>query len=383
MPFPVTYLLDQFAPSETFIRRELEQLRRRNWPVFERHLKGDADVLKFSLASCPDEFRWRFFKAACARVLKELPVAPTSACRIIRRLPQAAHLIKKTLDSDSRLIHAQFAGITADLASIAAQTLKLPWTCAVHAHDVFTESPRALYRRLGTAAGVVACSQQAADTVLTAGLPREKVSVSHHGLPLNDFSLDTIQPDEALFCACRLEEKKGLDTLLQACHLLLNRGMHFTCVIAGDGPCKDNLKALCAKLGLEHTVFFMGWQSQEETRSRIMDASVLVLPSRRLRNGDRDGIANILIEAMALGTTVVTTTASAASEVITDNVNGLLVPPDDPTALANTLGQALASKELRLRLAKAARLTVDESFDGSKNICQLELFFKQAAGLPA
>ncbi len=383
MPFPITYLLDQFAPSETFIRRELEQLRRRKWNVFERYLKGDTDTLNFSLASCPKNYRWRFFKAASARILKELPAAPRSACRIIRRLPQAAHLVKQTLDSDSRLIHAQFAGMTADLASIAAQTLERPWTCSVHAHDVFTESPRALYRRLGTAACVVACSQQAADTVLTAGLPRENVYVSHHGLPLHDYPLEKSQPDGALFCACRLEEKKGLDTLLQACHLLVNRGLHFTCAIAGEGPCKDNLRALCSKLGLEHTVFLIGWQSQEETRSRIRHASVLVLPSRRMKNGDRDGIANILIEAMALGTTVVTTTASAASEVITDNVNGLLVPPDDPAALAHALNQALASRELRLRLAKAARLTVEESFDGSTNICQLEAFFKQAAGLPA
>ncbi len=383
MPFPVTYLLDRISRSETFIRRELDQLERRNWPVFTRLLNDDTNPLKFSLGSCPKKYRWPFFKASCARILSELPTAPVAACRIIKRLPQAAHLIKKVSDTESRLIHAQFAGITADLSAIAARAMGLPWTCAVHAYDVFTVHPRALHRRLQTAAGVTACSQHAADAVLAAGIPQDKVSVIHHGLPLNDFTFDTIQPDEVLFCACRLEKKKGLDTLLQACALLRMHGVRFTCIIAGTGPCLHELEDLRHQLELEQTVFFAGWQSEEETLTRMMDSSLLVLPSRRMRNGDRDGIANILLEAMALGTPVVTTTAGAAGEVITDNVNGLLVPPDDPATLADVLARALSSKELLLRLAKAARKTIENEFDGSVNIGQLEAFFKRAAGLPS
>ena len=382
MPFPITYVLDQSVPSETFIRRELDQLQRRGWPVYERYLKDGSNMLKSSLTSCPDVFRWRFFKCALGRILNELLHSPRHALRIIRRLPQAAYLVKKITDSDSRLIHAHFAGITADLAAIAAQTVRIPWTCGVHAHDVFTVSPQTLSRRLHTVARVVACSQQAADAVLASGTPPENVALIHHGLPFNDFPYDTIQPDEALFCACRLEPKKGLDTLLQACALLLKRGLHFTCLIAGTGPSLHELERLRNQLGLEQTVFFTGWLSQEETRSRMMDSSMIVLPSRRMPDGDRDGIANILVEAMAIGTPVVTTTASAATEVITDGVNGLLVPSDDPAALAETLAKALTSKDLLLHIAKAARTTAETTFDGSKNICQLEAFFKQVMACP-
>lgn len=382
MTFPITYLLDHSAPSETFIRRELDQLQRRNWPVYKRQLKNGDDVLKFSLNCCPEGFRWRFSKAAWRRIKSECSYAPVHACRIFRRLPQAAYLIKKLIDSDSWLIHAQFAGITCDLAAIAAETVGIPWTCAVHAHDIFTASPQAVARRLRTADAVVACSQLAADTVLNAGVAAEKVSVIHHGLPINDFPFDTIQPDETLFCACRLEPKKGIDILLHACAILLKRGVHFTCTIAGTGPCYDDLVKMCGQLGLEQTVFFTGWLSGDETRSRMIDSSMLVLPSRRTRNGDRDGIANILIEAMALGTPVVTTTAGAAGEVITDNVNGLLVPPDDPVALADALAKGLACKELLIRLAKSARTTAVTLFDGSKNIGQLETLFKRVAEPP-
>ncbi|MDR2849402.1 MAG: glycosyltransferase [Verrucomicrobiota bacterium] len=379
MPFPVTYLLDQLAPSETFVRRELDQLRRRGWPVYTRLLKGGVSPLPFALRSCPDGCRWRFFRAACARVSEEFPRAPGAAGRLLRRLPQAAHLANLFVASESRLLHAHFAGVTADLAAVVSATTGLPWTCSVHAHDVFTPPPAQLYRRLRTAAGVAACSQQAADAVTAAGIAPEKVSVIHHGLPLNDFTFDTIQPDGTIFTACRLEPKKGLDTLLQACSLLVQRGVVFTCVIAGEGPLRDALSALTAKLGLTHTVYFEGWMSQEETRSRMMDASVLALPSRRMKNGDRDGIANILLEAMALGTPVVTTAAGAAAEIIADHRNGLLVPPDDPAALADALAEALASKALLIQLARAARQTIAEQFDASSTIQQLEAFFCRCA----
>ncbi len=383
MPFPVTYLLDQLAPSETFIRRELELLRRRGWPVFTRLLKGGVGPLKYALLSCPEGFRLRFCKAAAARVSEELFRSPGTALRILKRLPQAAYLVKKVADTDSHLIHAHFAGITADLAAIAARTLGLPWTCSVHAHDVFTCQPAALRRRLRTARAITACSQQASDAVTAAGIPSEKVSLIHHGISLTDYPFDTIHPDELIFAAGRLELKKGFDTLLRACALLHARGVRFTCVIAGTGPLQAALKHLAAELGLAASVVFVGWLSQEETRSRVMDASVLALPSRRTPQGDRDGIANILVEALALGTPVITTTASSASEVITDTANGMLVPPDDPERLAGALAALLASKETRIRLAKAGRQTAVQMFDGSSNVRQLETFFTQAAKLSA
>ena len=382
MPFPVTYLLDRLSPSETFIRRELEQLRRRGWPVCTRLLKGDEGALGFSLTGCPSGLGPRFTEAAGGRVLLELPRSPGTACRILKRLPQAAELIRETAASDSRLIHAHFAGITADLAAIAARSLGLPWTCSVHAHDVFTCPPGLLYRRLRSAARIAACSQMAADAVTAAGIPQANVAVIRHGLPLDEYPFGPVRPEAHILFAGRLEPKKGVDTLLRACEQLLNRGVRFTCVIAGTGACLDDLKRLSGKLGLVQTVAFVGWQSQEETRSRLAEAAVLALPSRRLRDGDRDGIPNILVEALALGTPVITTTASAAHEVLADTVNGLLVPPEDPEKLADALAAVLSAKELRVRLAAAGRRTAEEHFDGSNNIGPLEAFFTRAA-LPA
>ncbi len=382
MPFPITYVLDRLAPSETFIRRELDQLRRREWPVYTRLLNGGVDPLAFSLLSCPEGFRWRFFRAAATRLTAEILRSPRMVLGLLVRLPQAAQLTRQVVETDSILIHAHFAGIAADIAALAARALGRPWTCSVHARDVFAAPPARLRRRLCSAACVTACSQAAADAVIAAGVPRERVSVICHGLPLRDYPFNTIQPEGRLFAACRLEPKKGVDTLVRACALLRERGLHFECAIAGSGALHDSLAALARELKVSDRVAFPGWLSPEEVRSRITDASVVALPSRRTRDGDRDGISNMLLEAMALGTPVVTTAAGAAGEVITDAVNGLLVPPDDPPRLADALAALLTSKTLRARLAAEARRTVEARFDGAANIRKLEAFFASAAASP-
>ncbi|MBQ7190475.1 MAG: glycosyltransferase family 4 protein [Kiritimatiellae bacterium] len=379
-PFPLIYLIDRLVPSETFIWREVEQLRRRDWHLYTWTLKGGNSPLPFSSRNCLAGLRWRFFRIASKRISSELFRNPVSALRILHRLPQAATLVGKTLQDDCQLIHAEFAGITADLAGIAAETLRIPWSCAVHAHDVFTRTPRQIWRRLRTAVRIVACSHQAARRVLEAGYPADQIDVIHHGLRLNDFCFDSFLRERTFFTACRLSPKKGIDTLLQSCRILQDRGREFSCVIAGDGPLQSQLEQLRNRLGLRETVEFIGWQSQESIRFRIQDATLLILPSRRTKDGDRDGIANILVESMALGTPVLTTTAGAAGELITDEETGFLVPPDNPEKLAERMERALLHPESLQPLIRKARQTIEDRFDGHRNVQALETFFHRCLG---
>lgn len=378
-PFPITCLLDQPAPSETFIRRELDLLRQRGWPLTVRMLKGEPEALPFMWQALPAADRRALLRAAGCRLREEWPRSPMTAARLLRRLPQAASLLYIVRHDGARLLHAQFAGITADLTALAAQAAGLPWSCAVHARDVFAVLPPLLYRRLRSASAVTACSQQAANAVTACGLPPEKVHVIHHGLPLPNFPFDPKRNGLTLFTACRLEAKKGIDTLLHACAILARRGTHFTCVIAGSGPFERDLHALARRLSLGAAVTFTGWLPQEEIRARLMAARAVALPSRRAADGDRDGIANILLEAMALGSPVVTTEAGAAGEVIENRRNGLLVPPDDPDALADALDELLRAEDTAHALARAARTTVESRFDAEKNIAALEAFFARTA----
>ncbi|MFO7937827.1 MAG: glycosyltransferase [Kiritimatiellia bacterium] len=378
MPFAVTYLIDRPSRSETFIQRELEQLRRRNWTIYTRLLSGGSESLRFAFFSCPEGFRIRFFKAACTRISQEILRNPLTALRIIKRLPQTAFLIKKVSETDSRLIHSQFAGITADLAEIAAKTLGINWTCSVHAHDIFSTSPAQTARRLKNAAAVAACSEEVKNATVEAGIDEDKITLIHHGLPINDFQLNTIRPEEFIFAACRLTEKKGIDSLIRACAVLRDNGLETPCIIAGNGSELIKLKKLCKALDLTDRVLFKGWQSQEEVRNYIRNAVTTVLPSRRTKAGDRDGIANILVEALAIGTPVITTTAGAAGEIIEDGRNGLLVEPDNHIALAKAMTKVIQSGTLRLRMINEGRKTAEDVFDGAANIHKLEKLFEAA-----
>jgi len=366
-------LLDRDAPSETFIRREIELLRQRGWELHVRYLTQGSPLLR----------PLRPFRPLCPSHISEMfRHSPLNALRIFNRLPQAAALAHDLAKTKSRLVWAQFAGITADLAGIAAATLNLPWICSVHAHDVFTPSRGVLACRLCAAQRIVACSQAAADAVLACGIGIDpwRVEVIHHGIPLLAHGTPAVPSGNVIFSAGRLEPKKGFDTLFRACALLHARNVPFTCRVAGKGSQGNKLRRLAKDLGIGDKIMFVDWLPPEQVFDEIRNASVVALASRRLPNGDRDGIANIVLEALAAGTPAVTTTAGAAGEAIQDNVNGRLVPPDNPEALAAALAEALTHPDIRQRFAAAGRQTIAEKFAPAVNIRKLEDCLEKISG---
>jgi glycosyltransferase involved in cell wall biosynthesis len=106
-------------------------------------------------------------------------------------------------------------------------------------------------------------------------------------------------------------------------------------------------------------------------------ASALCMPCRVLEN-DRDGIPNVLVEAMAAGAPVVATGVSGIPELVTDEENGLLVPPDDPRALADALVRLHGDPALAARVAEAGQRTVRERFDGDRLARRLAQLFEEA-----
>jgi colanic acid/amylovoran biosynthesis glycosyltransferase len=117
----------------------------------------------------------------------------------------------------------------------------------------------------------------------------------------------------------------------------------------------------------------------EQTRlfEEYRSAGVFCLPCRVLDNGDRDGIPNVLMEAMACGLPVVTTAVSGIPEIIRDGVNGRLVPPDDPAALAEALVRIDGDRQLAESLSAQARATVRERFDGERFAAELAALFRE------
>ena len=320
-------------PRETFLRRDIAALR------------TQYDVRVFGLAR----------RMPAVRLLPLLhDHSPREALSLALRLRTAREIAGFVADDGA--IFAHFAWTTADVAAAASQLSGRPWFCFVHAWDVFTHPPAELRRRMATASRIVACSQAAADACVAAGIDAARVTVIHHAVTsvqsskfnpstFQPFNLSTLQPSTsrptaartlAVIAAGRLVEKKGFDTLIRAWPAVIEAIPDATLRIVGDGPCAAKLRRLARKVcGKDGSIAFSGTLQEEETLHAIADSDMLVLPSRRLPNGDRDGIANVILEAMAFGVPVVTTDAGAAGEVVENGGSDVLLPsPVTPDALA-------------------------------------------------
>jgi glycosyltransferase involved in cell wall biosynthesis len=169
-----------------------------------------------------------------------------------------------------------------------------------------------------------------------------------------------------LLAVGRLVRKKGLDTFVDACAVLRDRGVDLEAVIVGEsGDHEQEVRARVAANELGARVTFLGPLTQTGLFAQYQQASVFALPCRVLEDGDRDGIPNVLMEAMACGVPVVTTGVSGITELVRDGVNGLIVEPDRPTDLADSLHRLIKDPELARHLAERGRSTVSERFDAT------------------
>jgi glycosyltransferase involved in cell wall biosynthesis len=172
--------------------------------------------------------------------------------------------------------------------------------------------------------------------------------------------------------------KKGFDVFVDACAELRRRDVAFEALIVGqDDKHGDVVRDRIAAHGLHDRIELPGPMGQEELLREYRRAGVLCMPCRVLEN-DRDGIPNVLVEAMAAGAPVVATGVSGIPELVDHEVNGLLVEPDDPKALADALVRLHEDRELAARMADAGRRTVRERFDGDRLAGRLAELFREA-----
>jgi glycosyltransferase involved in cell wall biosynthesis len=263
---------------------------------------------------------------------------------------------------------------------VVSRLLGVPYSLFAHAYDIYT-SPVMLPEKMSGAkfvATCTACSKAHLDGLI-AGQFVSRVHLVYHGLDLPGIE-PYRRPSHEGQCSLvlsvgQLKEKKGFPYLIQACRILENRGYNFRCEIIGEGPKRPELEAMITDLNLHNAVTLRGALPHSEVMTRYSQATLFALPCVPAENGDRDGIPNVLLEAMAMQVPVVSTLFSGIPETIEDGNTGLLVPPGDAEALANALARLLDDLDLRKKLGQAGRKCVEERFDIRNNIGHLiELF---------
>src|SRR5262245_16967902 len=303
----------------------------------------------------------------------------------IKQFLQAGFIALKVLRSKQiQHLHAHFAHYATTVAMFASHLSGRPFSFTAHAKDIYLRdlNPGDLLRiKMQRAAFIVTCTRSNKDFLMSIESNGAPIHVVYHGLDTELFQQDSSPRNEAsripmILSAGRHVEKKGFTDLVAACRLLKDKGYVFRCrILGGVDKYTPAIEALIHKLSLENVVSLEGSVTQEKLRSIYMESTIFVLPCRIVENDDRDGITNMMAEAMAMDLPIISTRISGIPEIVQDRVNGLLVEQKAPTDLAHAMEQLLSDASLRTKLGTAARETICQIFDSKRNIVELENLF--------
>jgi colanic acid/amylovoran biosynthesis glycosyltransferase len=278
-------------------------------------------------------------------------------------------------------LHAHFATSAATVAGLASRLTDVGFTLTAHAKDIFHEDVdrRGLHRTFGQADAIVTVSDHNVAYLRDVlGPSANGVVRVYNGLDLQAFQFRA--PDDrppVILAVGRLVEKKGFGDLIDACALLVARGLECRCRIVGGGPLEVPLQERITALDLTGVVALAGPLPQCDVIEAMWGAAAFAAPCVVGTNGDRDGVPTVLLEAMALGTPCVATPVTGIPEAIRHDDTGLLVPERCPHALAEALQRLLVDRDLRLRLARNARRRMEEEFDVVRNAARLRSIFRR------
>ncbi len=176
----------------------------------------------------------------------------------------------------------------------------------------------------------------------------------------------------------RLTQMKGFDHLLRAMPAVLAAAPDAHCVIGGDGDLRESLLRLAAEHGLADRVHLLGHVAWQDTPDLYAMCDVMVVPSVRADNGNKDGLPSVLLEAMASGAPVVASRIAGIPDVIVDGENGYLVAPGDSAGLADRIGLLLADRALARAFGQRGQQTMREQYDWQRPAQRMEELYLQA-----
>lgn len=383
-PAPIAYILKRFPRfSETFILNELLAFEAAGAatkvysllapPEEPRHarlaeLEGEVMILK-AHGKGPDGF------ASSADAALFSGKTPQEIGALQRK---AAAVVADAERQGISHFHAHFGSDTTTVACLAARAIGGTYSFTAHAKDIYhtyvsPEADAEMRRaKLRNAAFVTTVSDYNA-RYLSDLCPEARVIRLYNGIDLTSFKpVDPMQQRPGhLIAVGRMVAKKGFDVLLDACAILKARNVPFSLSLVGSGPLEETLHAQRAALGLENAVSMNRPLPQEALIEKMGSAQAAVLPCVVTNTGDRDGLPTVLLEAMARGLPVVTTTVTGGPEIVIDGVTGRLCAPNDANALADALENVLAVPERSHLMGTAGRRRAEDVFDLKVNAGRL------------
>jgi glycosyltransferase involved in cell wall biosynthesis len=291
------------------------------------------------------------------------------------------------------VVHAHWLVPNAALIVDIVRAHQAPLVVSLHGSDVFLAErlfpARVLGRRaLREAGAVTACSADLRERAVRLGAQPERTRTVPYGVDTAAFfpahpsagarrRFGVPEGATLVVAVGRLVEKKGFAALVEAAA----QAPRVHAVIVGDGDLRGELERRARDLG--SPVTFVGTLTRAELAGALADADVLAVPSVVDRAGNVDGLPNALLEGLATGRAVVASRVAGIPDVVEDDVNGLLVPPGDVSALAAALRRLAAEPETRARLGGEARRRCESRLSWRAAARAFEESYAQAAALDA
>jgi colanic acid/amylovoran biosynthesis glycosyltransferase len=276
-------------------------------------------------------------------------------------------------------VHAVWGGAPATAAWCLRRMNALRYSAGAHAYDLYEHGGDWwLNEKLADAVFVHTSTEMGRASLLERGVPAERVHVIRRGLDAFP-AWKPLRADRArglrIVCVARLVEKKGLDHQMRIYAALKKAGVAFEARIIGDGPLRVAMENMAKALGVHTEVTLTGHLPLAQVWAQLAWADVLVHTGVIAPSGDRDGLPNVIPEAMAAGVMVVTSPAAATTEAIHHNVTGQVVEVMAVNAWVDALRMLSTEDEYAERMRRAARNWVEEHFDAHKNAARLHALF--------
>lgn len=391
----VAYLFTTFPKvSETFLQREVRAM-----------LAQGIDVRLFSLWGGGGTFAGvpvaAFSKWRLLELLGIIPwaavVHPQVFWRLVagvltRRTGSALTLLENFLGagfagvhyrgfrrSGIDWIHAVWGGGPATAAWILHRLNGHPYSVGVHAYDLYQDGGDPwLPEKVAAARFVHTSTAMAAAELQRRGLGPGKILLIRRGLdafpalrPLRE-RRDPLR----ILCVARLVEKKGLLRQLSLYRHLQERNLPFAVRIVGEGPLRAALERRVDEDRLRDRVQLLGQLPSDEVWGQLAWADVLVHTGVVAASGDRDGLPNVIPEAMSAGVLVVTTPEEGACEAVVDGRTGFVAPLDEPARWEAVFRRIAADDGLAEAVRVAARRWTEEHYDARRNAAVLAAAFR-------
>lgn len=381
--------------TQSFVRREIETVRALGVPLAIFSVRpaprrfADPALARYVAETIYGGWRlsWRLL-AAHVHFLRTAPrryfIALRGVLALARRqwrhgtlplrtcivFPMSVHFAREMQRRAVTHVHAHFANHPTTVARVAATLLDVPFTFTGHAWDIFVPANQiGLAEKIADAAAVVTCTEFNRRLLCGLVVPAQhaKIAVCYHGLALGE----TVRPAreaDLIVAVGRLTAKKGFHHLVDACARLARDGVRFRCVIIGEGEEDSALARAIARAGLGDRITLAGARAHREVMDWIARAAVFALPSTVAKDASMDGIPNVILEAFAVETPVISTRLSGIPEVVRDGETGVLIAPDDPGALAAALRDVLAHADTHRERARRGHELVASAFDLERNV---------------